>query len=435
MKIAVVGTGISGNLIARLLSTEFDVHVFEANSYVGGHTNTVAFDAFGASWKADTGFMVFNDRTYPNFERLLRKLGVEAQPSDMSFSVSCARTGLEYQGSSINGLFAQRSNLLHPRFYRLLWDIMRFNQASGRAIESGQLDDGTRVGDYLERLGLGDAFREHYLLPMVAAIWSARPESILDFPAKFLIGFLRNHGLLQLRDRPQWKTVSGGACCYVEQLVAPIRDRVRLSCPVESVTRHPDGVQIRTARGDAERFDQVVFASHADQTLAMLTDATSTEREVLASFPYQSNEAVLHTDTSLLPRRRRAWASWNYHLSSHVDEPATVTYDLSRLQRLGTPTPILLTLNRAAAISPESIIRRLTYHHPAYSRASIAAQRRFDEINGRRRTYFCGAYWGYGFHEDGVNSALAVAGYFGKNLESWTAASTKEKSLTAATSR
>ena len=429
MRIAVIGTGISGNLVARLLAAEHDVHMFEADNYVGGHAQTVPFEAFGSHWQADTGFMVFNGRTYPNFVRLLDKLGIAAQPSDMSFSVSCARTGLEYQGSSLSGLFAQRSNLWKPRFYRMLVDVVRFNGAACRAMQLGQLDDGTSVGEFLDQQRLGEAFRAHYL-----AIWSAQPASIFDFPAKFLLGFMGNHGLLQLRDRPQWKTVAGGSGAYVEKLVAPVRDRIRLSSAVHSVTRHEDHVQLETTRGDRDRFDQVVLAVHADQALAMLTDASGEEREILAAFPYQPNEAVLHTDTSLLPHRRRAWASWNYHLSDQTGEPATLTYDLSRLQQLGTPLPVLLTLNRTEASDRRKIIQRIVYSHPTYSRASIAAQLRFDEINGRRRTYYCGAYWGYGFHEDGVNSALAVAGYFGKNLESCTVVSMKDTSGTAAMS-
>jgi predicted NAD/FAD-binding protein len=431
MRIAIVGTGISGNLIAHLLHDRHDICVFEANAYVGGHSNTVEFEAFGSAWQADTGFMVFNDRTYPHFIDLLERLGVEVQDSDMSFSVHCNRTGLEYQGSSLNGLFAQRRNMLSPRFYRMLIDIVRFNRTSCEALDSGRLDSPLKVGTFLDEHRLGEAFRTHYLVPMVAAIWSADPRKVLEFPAKFLIGFMRNHGLLQLRDRPQWKTIVGGSRRYVERLVAPFRDRIRLSCPVASVTRSEDTVRLRTAHGDEERFDQIVFACHADQTLRILKDATTEERETLQAFPYQANDAVLHTDTSLLPRRRRAWASWNYSLPEQAGEPATVTYDLSRLQRLQTPAPVLLTLNQTEAINPKLIIDRIRYDHPAYSLASVAGQRRFDSINGTRRTYFCGAYWGYGFHEDGVNSALAVANYFDLTLESCTAVSTRDELHTA----
>jgi uncharacterized protein len=431
MRIAVIGAGISGNVVAYLLHGPHEVDVFEASDHVGGHANTVEFRVNGHEGLADTGFMVFNDRTYPNFIRLLGSLRIASQPSDMSFSVACVRTGLEYQGSSLTGLFAQTRNLFRPRFHRMLLDILRFNRSAARAAESGELDDGRTVGEFLQPLRLGSEFREHYLIPMVAAIWSARPDSILEFPARFLLGFLRNHGLLQLRARPLWKTVSGGACRYVQRLTGPFRDRIRVRCPVEAVRRMPDQVEVRTARGEVEHFDQVVLATHADQALAILADATPAEREVLGAFPYQSNEAVLHTDLRLLPNARRAWASWNYHLAGGDMPAVSVTYDLTRLQRLDTPSPLLLTLNGSDRIAPEYVLQRMRYEHPAYCRASIQAQRRFGEINGVQRTFFCGAYWGYGFHEDGVNSALAVARYFDRDLDSCTAASTRGASSTA----
>lgn len=351
----------------------------------------------------------------------------------MSFSVSCGRTGLEYQGSSLNGLFAQRRNLIRPSFYGMLRDILKFNREAPGLL--GSDDQSLTLGQYLDRSGLGREFVEHYLIPMTAAIWSARPRAVLDFPAHFLFGFFRNHGLLQVWDRPQWKTIPGGAQRYVAALLEPLADRVRLNCPVSRIVRHADGVEVTTRDGTSERFDGVVCAAHADQTLAMLADADQVEREVLAAFPYQRNDAVLHTDTSILPNRRRAWASWNYHLSPDRHAPATVTYDLSRLQRVNSPEPILLTLNDEGRIDPAKVIRRILYQHPAYGPDSIAAQRRHAEINGRRRTWFCGAYWGYGFHEDGVRSALAVARCFGKDLETWTAASMKAASGTAGTSR
>lgn len=433
MRIAVIGAGVSGNVVARLLADEHEVWLYESGDYAGGHTNTVSFDAWGQTWHVDTGFMVFNDRTYPNFIRLLQTLGVAAQDSDMSFSVSCERTGLEYQGSSLNGLFAQRRNLIRPAFYGMLRDILRFNRAAPRLLDSDA--ESLTLGQYLDRSGLGREFVDHYLLPMTAAIWSARPRAVLEFPAYFLFGFFRNHGLFQVGDRPQWKTIPGGAQRYVAELLAPLVSRVRLNSPVARVVRHPDYVELTTRGGETERFDGVVCAAHADQTLEMLADADETERQVLASFPYQRNDAVLHTDTSILPKRRRAWASWNYHLSPDPQAPATVTYDLSRLQRVDSPEPILLTLNDAGRIDPDKVIRRILYHHPAYGPDSIAAQRRHEELNGRRRTWFCGAYWGYGFHEDGVRSALAVARCFGKDLETCTAASTKAASGTAGASR
>lgn len=435
MRIAVIGTGISGNLVARLLNSKHDVHVYEASSHIGGHALTVDFEAFGSCWQADMGFMVFNDRTYPNFINMLDQLGVSAQPSDMSFSVSCRRTGVEYQGSSLNGLFAQRRNLVSPQFHRMLADIVRFNRASWRWIAAGDLESEVTVGEFLDRQRLGRAFRSYYLMPMVAAIWSADPATVIDFPARFLLGFMRNHGLLQLRNRPQWKTIAGRSRSYVDRLVAPFRDRIRLNCPVRSVARQADHVLVRTNAGETRRFDEVVFAAHSDQVLAMLDDPTPDERRLLGAFPYQANEAVLHTDLSILPRRRRAWASWNYHLPEQLSDTATLTYDLSRLQRLGTPAPVLLTLNRTDQIDPRKVIRVFHFDHPAYSCASVAAQQQFQVINGRNRTHFCGAYWGYGFHEDGVNSALAVARNFNLTIESCTAASTRDEFPTVGSSR
>ena len=433
MKIAVIGAGISGNSVARLLADEHEVWLFEAEAFAGGHTNTVSFEAWGQAWHVDTGFMVFNDRTYPNFIRLLQLLGVAAQDSDMSFSVNCARTGLEYQGSSLNGLFAQRRNLLRPAFYRMLRDVLWFNRTSPQLLTSDA--ETLTLGEYLDRNRYSREFVSHYLLPMTAAIWSAQPRAVLDFPAHFLIGFFRNHGLLQVRGRPQWKTIPGGAKRYVAALLAPLGDRVRLNSPVTQVTRRADYVEVTVRDAPPERFDAVVCAAHADQTLAMLTDADDLERKILGAFPYQRNEAVLHTDTCLMPRRRRAWASWNYHLSSEPEAPATVTYDLSRLQRVKSPEPILLTLNDTQRIDPATIIQRIDYHHPAYGTASIDAQRRHAELNGRRRTYFCGAYWGYGFHEDGLRSGLTVAHCFGKDLDTCIAASTRDASGTAAINR
>jgi predicted NAD/FAD-binding protein len=435
MRIAIIGTGISGGLTARLLATRHEVVLFESRRRPGGHAHTVDVALPAGHHAADVGFMVFNERTYPNFCRLLRWLGIATQASDMSFSVSCARTGWEYQGSTLNGIFAQRGNCLRPSFLRMLLDVWRFNRLAMRAVADGHLDDGQTVGQFLRSCRLGNRFLNGYLVPMAAAIWSSRPRVILDFPAAFLVAFFANHGLLQLRDRPQWRTVAGGSRSYVSALLAPIRQRLRLGSAVAAVRRNSAGVTVVPAAGPAEDFDHVVFASHADQTLAMLTDATPVEREVLGAFPYQSNEAVLHTDTRLLPRRRRAWASWNYRIPSRPqEESVSVTYDLSRLQCLATPSPLLLTLNAAEPIESSRVLRTFTFEHPAYGVASLAAQRRFDEVSGQRGTHFCGAYWGYGFHEDGVNSALAVARAFGIELDACTAASTKESSFTAVTS-
>ena len=434
MRIAIIGTGISGSLTARLLSTQHEVTLFEANHYAGGHANTVDAFAFGKHYAIDTGFMVFNRQTYPNFCRLLQLLKVRSQPSDMSFSVRCCNTGLEYQGSSLNGLFAQRLNLFRPSFLNMIRDITGFNKLGTETIANGNLQDGRTVGEFISACGLGNRFVQHYLVPMASAIWSARPQSILEFPAKFMLGFFANHGLMQLSDRPQWRTITGGSKNYVESLLNPIRDRLRLNCPIASVARFSDGVLVTPRHGEAEYFDEVVFATHADLTLDLLSDATVTEKQILGAFPYQASQAVLHTDLGMLPKRRRAWASWNYHIPKSSSQNVSVTYDLSRLQKLNSPSPILLTLNDIASIDQQKVLQTFNYHHPAYSCHSIIAQQKFHEINGHNRTHFCGAYWGYGFHEDGVNSALAVASHFGIELESCIAASTKERSHTTAAS-
>ena len=418
MRIAIIGSGVSGGLAARLLSTRHEVTLFEADNTPGGHAHTVDIEAFGKPFSVDTGFMVFNRRTYPNFCRLLELLDIPSQPSDMSFSVRCEHSGLEYQGSSLNGLFSQRLNSLSPPFWRMIADILRFNRRGTAAAASGELRDGRTVGDFLARGRFGRRFVQQYFSPMAAAIWSSDPRTILDFPAEFMIGFFANHGLMQVSDRPQWRTVVGGSRSYVEAMLLPIQDRVRLGCPIELVDRSSEEVVVKPIEGPVMRFDQVVFATHADQTLRILAEPTPLEREVLSEFPYQPNHAVLHTDTGRLPSHQRAWASWNYRIPASPERAASVTYDLSRLQNHASAGPILLTLNPNGPIDPASLLDEYRFHHPAYTPHSLQAQRRFAEINGKHQTHFCGAYWGYGFHEDGVNSALAVAAGFGINLES-----------------
>lgn len=426
MKIAIIGAGVSGLLAARLLADDHEIHVFEANDYAGGHTNTVAFKAFGQHYAVDTGFMVFNDRTYPHFVQMLRLLGVTARESDMSYSVRCDQSGLEYQGSSLNGLFAQRCNLVRPSFYRMLLDILRFNRRSLELLKGEDYD--LELGEYLSQGGYGRGFIENYLIPMGSAIWSAPPELFRQFPARFIVRFFDNHGLLTVRGHPQWKTVQGGAVRYVEALTRRFADRIRLNCPVVSVRRYPDRVAVTWKDGGPEDFDAVVLAAHADQSLAMLSDATRAEREILSAIHYQRNDTVLHVDPSLLPRCRRAWASWNSCVPEDKRRPVVLTYNLNRLQGHSSPDPICVTLNASEAVDSRKILRRIVYHHPVYRRAALAAQKRFHEINGKNRTYFCGAYWGYGFHEDGVRSALAVGECFGKRMESCLAASTQDMS-------
>jgi predicted NAD/FAD-binding protein len=443
MRIAVVGTGISGSLCARLLATRHSVELFEANDRPGGHANTVTIAAYDRRFEVDTGFMVFNTRTYPNFLRLLAKLGIESQPSDMSFSVKCDGTGLEYQGSSLNGLFAQRRNLVSPTFLGMLRDILRFNRAAVTFVTAEESKRKLSLGAFVAQQRLGQAFVDQYLVPMGAAIWSARPAEFLSFPANFILRFLHNHGLLQLTDRPQWLTVAGRSQAYVTALLRPIQDRVRLNTPIAAVRRHSDHVEVQPHDGTNHCYDAVVFATHADQTLQLLgKDASTEETEILNAFPYQANKAILHTDASVMPRRRQAWASWNYHIPAASDGLVSLTYDLNRLQSLAAPGPICVTLNPQERIDPSKLLAEFNYAHPVFEVGSEAAQQRHDEINGTRRSYFCGAYWGYGFHEDGVNSALAVARQFDIDLShlndheaKCTAVSTKDESRTRVAAR
>ncbi|HSA65237.1 MAG TPA: FAD-dependent oxidoreductase [Nitrospira sp.] len=418
MRIAIVGTGISGMVAAYLLHRDHAITVFEAADYVGGHTNTLDVTLDGHTYAIDTGFIVFNDWTYPNFIRLLDRLGVESQPSDMSFSVRCERTGLEYNGTSLNALFAQRRNFLRPSFHRMILDILRFNRESLSLLDGPE--PGPSLGDYLERGRYSREFIEQYIAPMGSAIWSAGPGAIREFPARYLVQFFKNHGMLSVNGRPQWRVIKGGSQRYAERLIEPFRSRILVKSPVESIARFPDYVEIRAKiEGLAHRvmcFDHVIIASHSDQALTMLADPSPVEKGILSAIPYQDNEAVLHTDPSLLPRCRLAWAAWNYHLLPVQPDRAVVTYHMNRLQRLVAPQEFCVTLNHTEAIAPEKILRRIRYQHPVYSRETVAAQRRHAEISGVNRTSYCGAYWGFGFHEDGVNSALAVCRPFGKDL-------------------
>ena len=401
MRIAIVGAGVSGLVTAHLLQRTHDITLFEAGGYAGGHTNTVTVETEAGAHHVDTGFIVFNDRNYPRFERLLQRLGVAWQPSSMTFSVSDEHGDFEYNGSSPNGLFAKRAHLVTPWFHRMVADLVRFNKEARRLLAS--LEDPSLRG-WLEDRGYSRAFVERLIVPQAAAVWSADPEQMWRFPARFLAEFFDNHGMLGLTGRPRWRTVAGGSHRYVEALTRPFHDRIRLRTPVRAIHRHDDHVII-----DGERFDEVVIAAHADQALAMLADPSDREHELLGAFPYQANEAVLHTDRRLLPRRRRAWASWNYHLLGEPSGLPTVTYHMNRLQSLRADRDFCVTLNRTEAIDPDHVIRTIPYAHPVYTAAGVAAQARHNEISGRNRTHFCGAYWGWGFHEDGVRSAARVA--------------------------
>lgn len=409
MKIAVIGAGIAGNVAAHRLHREHDVTVYEAADYAGGHTQTHSVEQGGRRYEVDTGFIVYNDRTYPKFAALLAELGVASHASSMSFSVRCDATGLEYNGSTLDSLFAQRRNLLRPSFLGMVRDILRFNRDAVRLV-AGDGGDMT-LGELLERGRYGRAFVEHYVVPMGAAIWSTDPSAMLDFPARFFVRFLDNHGMLCVNDRPVWRTVRGGSARYVERLMAPLRDRVHLETPVEWI-RRPSGSVLVKARGhEPVRYDAAFVACHSDQALALLADASPTERAVLGAIRYQRNQAVLHTDARLLPRRQRAWAAWNYHVRS-AGAGVALTYNMNILQRLDAPEPFLVTLNRTDAIDPARIVKRLVYHHPLFTREGVAAQARHAEVNRGRRTYYCGAYWRNGFHEDGVVRAVRACAPF-----------------------
>jgi len=414
MKIAVVGGGISGLATAHLLSADHDITLFEANDYLGGHTNTIDVTLADRTWAVDTGFIVFNERTYPNFIRLLDRLGVLSQPSVMSFSVTDARTGLQYCATNLDTLFVQRRNLLRPGFWRMLLDIFRFNRRSRELYGSDDLS--LTLGEYLQAQGYSRVFIEQFLVPMGSAIWSADPERFLHFPATAFVTFFANHGILNVIDQPRWRVVSGGSRQYVEPLIRPFRDRVRLSAPVARVERHADRVEV-TVRGDVpQSFDQVVLACHSDQALAMLADPSPLERDLLGAIPYQKNQVILHTDAAQLPSLPKARASWNSRIPLERRAAPSLTYWMNQLQSLQAPVEFCVTLNPVAAIAGDQVLYRTIYHHPVYSAAAFNAQRRRDEINGVNRTWFCGAYWGYGFHEDGLKSALAVCQRFGRSL-------------------
>lgn len=407
MKIAIVGSGISGLVAAHKLHRQHEITLFESEDRLGGHTHTHDITMLERTWRVDTGFIVFNDWTYPNFIRLMDELGVASQPSSMSFSVSCQRTGLEYNGTTLNALFAQRRNLLDPGFYRMILDILRFNREAPALLQ--QDDDQTSLGDYLAARGYSRRFREHYILPMGGAIWSATAERMLAFPARYFIRFFHNHGMLSVDERPVWRVIRGGSRAYLGPLTAGFKDRIRLATPVASIVRDGEGATLRFRQGGAERFDAVILACHSDQALRLLADPSPAEHDVLGAIPYQENEAVLHTDTALLPRSRRAWAAWNYHILREARDRVAVTYNMNILQGLDAPETFCVSLNPGIAINPARIIKRMIYHHPVYTPEGIAAQRRHAEISGAHRTYFAGAYWGYGFHEDGVKSGLRVA--------------------------
>jgi predicted NAD/FAD-binding protein len=409
MRIAIVGSGIAGLTCAHLLHPRHEVSLYEVDGRPGGHTNTVEVDVDGAIHTVDTGFIVYNERTYPGFVGLLRELGVETKDSEMSFSVSDERTGVEWRGTSLATLLAQPRNVANPAFQRMLVDVVRFNRAA-RHIAANGADPNVTLGEFLSRRAWSRAFVDWYLAPMGSAIWSAAPRSFAEIPVLTFARFFDNHGLLRVGDQPRWRTIAGGAARYVDALLSPMRDRLRLGTGVDKVVRRrAEGtVELRTTDGGPVEFDHVIVATHSDQALRLLADPSAAEREVLGAIRYQPNRATLHTDDRVLPRSPRARASWNYHRPIVDAEAATITYDMNRLQGIESTRPILVTLNRDADIDPASVLRTFEYDHPVLDANAVRAQSRRDEINGRHRTWFAGAYWGHGFHEDGVQSALHV---------------------------
>lgn len=414
MRLAIVGTGVSGLVCAHLLHQDHDLTVYEAGERPGGHVNTVDVSADGESLAIDTGFIVYNERTYPLFSRLLERLGVATQPSDMSFGVTCERSGMEWASHGLSGVFAQRLNLLRPSFRRMLRDILRFNREAPRLLALG--DDKVTLGDYLMGAGYSQEFVTRYVVPMGAAIWSSKPDQFLSFPAQSFVRFFANHNLLKARPDLPWRVITGGSRCYVDALIAPFADRVRTRQPVRALRRSRGGVDLLDAQGAWQRYDRVILAVHSDQALGLLEDPNQAERRVLSAIRYQPNRVTLHTDRSVMPRRERAWASWNSRVRAEADAPAFVTYHMNRLQGLSSKRDFFVTLNGADRVDPGRVLAEFSCDHPVFDGPALQAQQLHPVIDGVRGTHFCGAYWGYGFHEDGVRSAVEVCRKFGREL-------------------
>ena len=416
MKIAIIGSGISGLTTAYLLSRNHEIIMFEKNDYIGGHTHTHEIDHEGKSLSVDSGFIVYNERTYPNFIKLLDQLGVERQLTRMGFSVKSEKDDLEYAGHSLNGLFAQRSNIFRPSFIRMLGSMNRFNQESRKDLPS--IDPITTLGDYLLKNNYSTEFIQHFIIPIGAAIWSTVPTDMRNIPAVFFIRFFENHGLLQKINRPNWWVIKGGSKRYVDKIIANFKDKIRLSTPVKNVKRDKDLVKISFGLDgeNEEDFDAVVFATHSDQSLALLEQPTKDEVEILGSIIYQNNDAVLHFDDTILPKRKTAWSSWNYLLDQNQSKPVALTYNMNILQGIVSSKTFCVTLNTQELIDPEKVIKYLNYEHPLFTLSSLKAQEQKSKISGKNNTYYCGAYWHNGFHEDGVVSALDVCSHFGETL-------------------
>ncbi|MBD1557909.1 NAD(P)/FAD-dependent oxidoreductase [Vibrio sp. S9_S30] len=409
MKIAIIGSGISGLTCGYHLHQEHDITVFEANDYIGGHTATVDVRIENKSYSVDTGFIVYNDRTYPNFIEMMNEIGVTGTPTQMSFSVSNQSNGLEYNGHTLSTLFAQKRNLLNPKFYRFIYEILRFNKLAKKAATQSHREEQT-LGDFLIQHQFSEYFSNNYILPMGAAIWSSTLADMRGFPLSFFLNFFLNHGLLDIADRPQWYVIKGGSKAYIEPLIKGFKEKIRLNCPVNTVERQPDGVLIQSSFG-TEHFDAVIFACHSDQALRMLQDPSNREHDLLSKMKYQANEVTLHTDTALLPKSQAAWASWNYLLSGKKGEQEalpSLTYNMNILQHIESEQTFCVSLNSNDKIDSDKILRTFTYHHPVFTKESHIAQKQKPSIDGFNATWFCGAYWYNGFHEDGVRSALDV---------------------------
>ncbi len=415
MKVAIVGTGISGLTSAYLLNRHHDVHVFEANNYIGGHTNTIQVKEREKTIPVDTGFIVFNELNYPNLCELFDELGVKSRDSDMSFSVHSEKNGLEFNGTDLNRIFSQRSNILNPTFLRMLKDIMRFHKHAPVVLKSNIVDTIT-VSEFAETNEYSKYFIEYYLVPLGASLWSCPAEKFRQFPIKFVLEFLDNHCMLQVNDRPQWKTVVGGSSQYIAPLTQWYSEKIHLNCAVTNVVRKNNKVEIYFVNGNSESFDEVILATHADTSLQLVKEPDAEEKQFLEMFEYQDNEAILHTDTSVLPKKKRTWASWNYRIPSEENTHVAVTYNMNMLQGIDSDVTYNVSLNQSQYINPTTIIKKINYHHPVFHPGRDAVQSQHQKMIRRRGISYCGAYWGYGFHEDGVRSAINVGQAYDQEL-------------------
>ena len=433
MKIAVIGAGISGLTAAYYLSRYHQVSVFESSAKIGGHTATVDIDYNGQQFAIDSGFIVFNDWTYPNFIELMDELSVDSKPTEMSFSVRCENTGIEYGGNNLNTMFAQRRNLFRPSFHKMIKDILRFNREAIRDLDAGNISETITLNEYLKANNYGEAFIYQYILPMGCAIWSASTDKMVDFPLLFFVQFFKNHGLLSVNNRPQWRVIKGGSGSYLGPLTSSFKDSIFTNCNIKRIRRLGDSVELVMADDEVMVYDQVVLACHSDQALALLSDATRAEQQALSAIPYQQNDVVLHTDENLLPRRRIAWSSWNYRLFDRFQARAVLTYNMNILQGIQSDTTFCVTLNATEAIDESKIIKQFSYSHPVFSLDSVVAAKKIESINGSNHTWFAGAYLGNGFHEDGVVSGRHVATLINR-LSGLRTASQEQGSIEAAVS-